>query len=135
MVVEGGVAAQRGDHRAAGRCIEAHRHAQDGVDTFARHHIGKVDAQMIGDGGAQIMVFRIAIMPALGRGCAHGGQHRWRWAKRAFIGADSCAQGHAAPSHDRLGPDKGHGLIEAGGDGRKGRTGHGCDSLFGSPLS
>ena len=70
--IERRVGAVGGDDRIPRFDQQTHQIAEQPVDPFAHGDMGRGDAMMIGQRGAQIVVFRVAIHPHLLRRLTHG---------------------------------------------------------------
>ena len=92
VVVEGWVAAQRVDDPVTFLNILSDYQPEQGVDTCSRHYVLRLYAVMCGNGMAQFIVFRIAILPDFARFGPNCIKDRRRWTKTAFIRADPCLE-------------------------------------------
>ena len=117
--VEGRIGPGAGHNMVARPDQQAADKAQQAVDPFARHDVGRITAMMGGDGGAQVVHFRVGVFPAVNRRGLHCGNGAGRGAEGGFVRPKAGFERHAPGAFLRLGSDKGHGGGQAGGQRRQ----------------
>ena len=124
MIVEGGIGAERGDHRFTCADHQPHDHAENAVDAFPDADMGGRNAEMGAKRLFQREIFRIIVLPDLARMRLHRGNHRGRRAKAVFIRTDAGEHLRIALPLDGLRADKRYGRGK--GLHQRGEMGKGC---------
>ena len=127
MIIEGGIAAERGHDRRVRRYDEAGDLAEQPVYATADRDIVAGNAVVKRQRLAQLEILRIAVHPGRFGRCAHRFQHGGGGTEATFVRADAGAHGKAAVALDGLGSDEGNrggqGLGEGGEAGECGHDG------------
>lgn len=109
MIVEGGIATERGDNRRAGLDVKARDQAQKPVNALSDDDVLRLYTMLAGQRRAQVGALRVAILPDVMRGAPDGLDHAGRGAKAVLIGTEPGAKWAPRGALLRFRPHEGHG--------------------------